>query len=252
MNSTKNNSGGQAELSCREGLRRWIWVLLFGIAFAWVESAVVVYLREIYFEGSFSFPLILEWEDGRIVTDDLMRIEFGREIATVLMLVAIGWLAGKNRFQRFSYFIIAFGIWDIFYYVWLWVFVGWPNSLLTWDLLFFIPLPWVGPVISPILIALTMVIAGTLIIYLEEKSYEIQWRWYDWAIELIFALFMIIAFCWDWKNILRLPDGVVRDGIPNPFAWWLYLPAFILSVLYFAFRIWKVTGRGEILFSETD
>ena len=217
-----------------------------------MESAVVVYLREIYFEGSFYFPLILEWQDNRLVADDLMRIEFGREIATILMLAAIGGLAGKNRFQRFCYFIIAFGIWDIFYYLWLWVFTGWPDSLLTWDLLFFIPLPWVGPVISPLLIALAMVTAGTLIIYLEEKGYVIQWRWYDWAIELLFALFMIIAFCWDWKNIMRIPDGLNRDGIPGPFAWWLYLPAFILSVLYFAIRIKKITVPRETLFSETD
>jgi len=117
-------SGSRPEPSRNEGFSRWLWVLIFAIAFAWVESAVVVYLREIYFEGSFNFPLVMNWQEGRLVADYLMRIEFGREIATILMLAAIGLLAGKNRFQRFCYFIIAFGIWDIFYYAWLWVFVG--------------------------------------------------------------------------------------------------------------------------------
>ncbi len=252
MNSGKFNSDGKSELSWKEGFSRWLWVLLFGIAFAWVESAVVVYLREIYFKGSFYFPLVLEWQDKRIVADHLMYIEFGREIATILMLASVGLLAGRTGFQKFCYFIISFGIWDIFYYGWLWVMVGWPESLLTWDLLFFIPLPWVGPVISPILIAAAMVTAGTLILYLEEKGYEIAWRWYDWAVELIFALLMIVAFCWDWKNIIRLPDGVVRDGMPNPFAWWLYLPALILSVLYFAIRIGKIAVPGKTPFPETE
>jgi len=51
---------------------------------------------------------------------------------------------------------------------------------------------------------------------------------------------MIVAFCWDWKNIIRLPDGVSRDGIPNPFAWWLYVPAYLFSVVYFAVRFKQI------------
>ena len=224
----------------QEALRRWIWVIIFGIAFAWVEGAVVVYLREIYFNGSFHFPIVVEWKDGQYVVDDLMRIEFGREIATIIMLFTIGGIAGKNTLQKFCFFMIAFGIWDIFYYIWLRVMDGWPESLMTWDLLFFVPLPWVGPVITPVLIALAMVVAGSLIIYYDEKRYLILWRWYDWVIELGCGLLMIVAFCWDWKNIIRLPDGVLRTGIPNPFAWWLYWPAYLFSIVYFAVRFRQI------------
>ena len=77
----------------------WIWVVVFSIAFAWVESAVVVYLREIFFNGHFKFPLFVKWVGGRHVIDPLIRIEFGREIATLFMLAAVGWMAGKNRCQ---------------------------------------------------------------------------------------------------------------------------------------------------------
>ena len=129
----------------REALRRWIWVMVFGIAFAWVESSVVVSLREIYFGGTFSFPIAMARQGGRFLADHLMPIEFGREIATILMLVAVGCAAGKNPLQKFCLFMTGFGIWDIFYYIWLRVMVGWPEGLMTWDLLFFIPLPWVGP-----------------------------------------------------------------------------------------------------------
>ena len=224
-------------------IRRWLWVAVFAIAFAWVESAVVVYLREIYFDGSFSFPLVVKWEGGRHVVDPLVRIEFVREIATILMLITAGCMAGRNGLQKFCFFMIAFGLWDIFYYIWLYVMVRWPAGLMTWDLLFYVPLPWVGPVITPTLITLAMIVAGSIIIYFQERGYSVAWRWYDMAVELGLGLLMIIAFCWDWKNIIQLPGEVERTGIPNPFAWWLYLPAFFVAIVYFAVRMKQVVYR---------
>ena len=229
----------------KDGLRRWIWAVIFSVAFAWVESAVVVYLRKIYFDGVFKFPLVIVWEEGKHIIDPLIQIEFGREIATIIMLVAVGYVTGKSKLQRFCFFMIAFGIWDIFYYLWLYVMVGWPGSLLTWDLLFYVPLPWVGPVITPVLIAVAMVGAGSLIIYYDEKGYVMRWRLYDMAIELGCGLLIIVAFCWDWKNILQVPGDITRSGIPNPFAWWLYLPAYLFSITYFAIRLKKILSEGS-------
>ena len=219
---------------------RWIWVAVFAVAFAWVESAIVVYLREIFYEGSFSFPLTVNWENGKYVGNDLTRIEFLREAATIIMLATVGLIAGKNPMQRFSFFMISFGIWDIFYYIWLYVMIGWPESLMTWDILFLIPLPWVGPVITPVLIALAMTIAGTFIIYFDEIGYKIRFFWYDWLTVLGCGFLMIVAFCWDWKNIVQLPDGNNYSGMPNPFLWGLYLPAYIFSVVYFFFRMRRI------------
>ncbi len=229
----------------KDGFRRWIWAVIFSVAFAWVESAVVVYLRKIYFDGVFKFPLVIVWEEGKHIIDPLIQIEFGREIATIIMLVAIGYVTGKSKLQRFCFFMIAFGIWDIFYYLWLYVMVGWPGSLLTWDLLFYVPLPWVGPVITPVLIAVAMVGAGSLIIYYDEKGYVMRWRLYDMAIEFGCGLVIIVAFCWDWKNILQVPGDITRSGIPNPFAWWLYLPAYLFSITYFAIRLKKILSEGS-------
>lgn len=224
----------------KDAFRRWIWVVFFAISFAWVESAVVVYLREIYFDGVFKFPLFVVWKEGKHIIDPLIRIEFGREIATIVMFVAVGWITGKSKLQRFCFFMIAFGIWDIFYYIWLYIMVGWPESLMSWDLLFYVPLPWVGPVITPLLIAVTMVGAGSLIIYYYKKGYVISWRWYDMAIELGCGVLIIVAFCWDWKNILQVPGDIMRSGVPNPFAWWLYLPAYLFSIIYFAIRLKQI------------
>lgn len=225
---------------------RWIWLIIFAIAFAWVESSVVVYLREIFYDGSFNFPIKVNWEGGEYAGNNLTTIEIFREAATIFMLAAIGYFSGKNNWQRFSFFMIAFGIWDIFYYIWLWVMIGWPESLMTWDILFLIPLPWVGPVITPVLISIAMIAAGAVIIYYDEHGFEIRFSWYDWVIVMGCGLVMIVSFCWDWKNIVRLPDGIERSGIPNPFLWGLYLPAYLLAAGWFAFRFFRNVRKNKL------
>ena len=226
-------------------LKIWVWVVVFAIAFAWVESAVVVYLRKIFFDGAFRFPLIVRWEGGKHVVDPLVRIEFVREIATVIMLAAVSQAAGKNRIQKFCFFIIAFGIWDIFYYVWLYVMVGWPDSLMTWDLLFYVPLPWVGPVVAPLSISLIMAACGSVMISLDETGYAVRIKWYDLVAELGCGMVMITAFCWDWKNIIQIPGDIQRTGIPNPFAWWLFLPAYLFSIVYFMMMMRRFFSAGR-------
>jgi hypothetical protein len=227
-------------------MRRWIWVFIFAVVFAWVEGAVVVYLREIFYGGSFYFPIAVNWENGKYVANHLTNIEIIREAATIIMLAAIGCLAGKNNWQKFSFFMIAFGIWDIFFYIWLKVMVNWPADFMTWDILFLIPLPWVAPVIAPVLISIAMIAAGALIIYYDEKGLEIKFFWYDWMIVLGCGLLMIVAFCWDWKNIVRFPDGIERSGIPNPFLWGLYLPAYFLSICWFAIRLFQNIRKNKL------
>ena len=224
---------------------RWIWVVIFAIGFAWVESALVVYLREIFYDGQSIFPLVIEWKDGKYVPHPLAKIELIREFATLVMLTAVACASGRTGWQKFSFFMISFGVWDIFYYIWLWVMISWPASLMTWDILFLIPLPWVGPVITPVLIAAAMIVAGTLIIYFDEKGFKIKFYWFDWVVVLGCGLLMIVAFCWDWKNIIRLPGNVDHNGIPNPFLWELYLPAYIFSVSYFLFKLGRNISRSR-------
>jgi hypothetical protein len=220
-----------------ETMWRWIWVVIFAIAFACIESAVVVYLREIFYEGNSIFPISVNWENGEYVGNYLTRIELVREFATIVMLISVGWAAGRTQWQKFCFFMVAFGVWDIFYYIWLRVMIGWPESIMTWDILFLLPLPWVGPVITPVLIAFAMTAAGTLIIFLEERGYKIRFYRYDWVMVMGCGLLMIVAFCWDWKNIVQLPGDPKRTGIPNPFFWVLYLFSFLISVIYFLLRL---------------
>lgn len=140
----------------RAAAARWLVVAAYAVAMAYVESAAVLYLRTIY--GGID-PV----GPRRTVFDplpDFGWIEIGREVATMVMLAGVAWLAGRGTAGKIGAFAVAMGVWDIFYYVFLWLFAGWPASLLAPDILFLIPLPWWGPVLSPMLLAAIMVVAG--------------------------------------------------------------------------------------------
>jgi hypothetical protein len=81
------------------------------------------------------------------------------------MLVAVGCLAGRRWVDRLAWTAVAFGVWDIGYYVWLWVFIGWPHSPGTWDVLFLIPSPWTGPVLVPVAVSSALIAFGLLAAY---------------------------------------------------------------------------------------
>ena len=132
-------------------------VALFGAAFGVVEGSVVVYLRGLYYPGGFTFPLLpLETRH--------LEVEVAREAATILMLAAFALVSVRGRWERFAVFMISFGVWDLVYYLWLAIVLGWPASLLDWDILFLIPVPWIGPVVAPATVALLMVSAGILML----------------------------------------------------------------------------------------
>ena len=124
-------------------------LLLFGISFGYLEAAVVVYLaRDLrsYPRTHPSRPLARRSLPRPISPAQLaatgpengrrLAIEIGREAATILMLAAFGMAAGRNFNQRFAAFAIAFGLWDISFYAGLKLMIGWPQSLMTWDILF--------------------------------------------------------------------------------------------------------------------
>jgi len=135
------------------------WISIFAVAMAQVEAAVVVYLREMLKDPSIFFgpPYYL--------------IEQTREAATIIMLLAFAYLIGKSLREKLGVFLFSFGIWDIFYYVFLFLMLRWPPSLFTLDILFLIPRPWIAPVIFPIVISIIMVCVGSYLM-IKEKQHE--------------------------------------------------------------------------------
>jgi hypothetical protein len=130
-----------------------IAVVVFGIAMGFLEAAVVVYLRAALGLAPGSHVLV----DDPAAFGAFEGVEVAREVATLVMIAAVGWLAGRTGLERLAWAAVAFGTWDIIYYAGLWLVVGWPPSLATWDGLFFIPIPWVGPVWAPIVVSAALV-----------------------------------------------------------------------------------------------
>jgi hypothetical protein len=222
------------------GLRRTlIALLLFGVAFGYVEAAAAIYLRVMYepihqrvFPGSLAgelFPLIpldrLESEEPRGM--HWLGIELGREAATLVILAALGLALGRTFQQRFAVFIIAFGLWDIFYYVFLKVLIGWPDSLLTWDLLFLLPVPWAGPVLAPVLVSLGMIGIGLAML-----GRPLSFSLGHWLALVTGGLIIVLAFCWNHTNLLA---GMYPDSFP----WQVFAAGAAVGIAGFLHAVWS-------------
>jgi hypothetical protein len=135
-------------------------VFVFAVAFALVEAMVVVYLRKL-----FSLEFALQFTPKRFhFPHAYLHFEQAREAATMVMLLAVGVLAGRTWWQRFAFWLFAFGVWDIFYYVWLWVYLRWPSGPSGRDLLFLIPNEWWAPVWQPVLASCGFIAVAVLIL----------------------------------------------------------------------------------------
>jgi hypothetical protein len=174
---------------------RMMFLSLFGIAMGFLEASVVIYLRELYYPEGFAFPV-------KPVIIGKLSVEYLREISTILMLVSMGMLTGRNLAERFSAFLYSFGIWDIFYYVWLKILLDWPSNLLTWDILFLVPVAWVGPVLAPIICSLTMIVIALYIMYFNRKGYRAKIFFYEGGIFVSGVLLIFTTFIWDYSKIL--------------------------------------------------
>jgi len=220
-------------------------VAIFAIAMGFLEAVVVVYLREIYYPDGFSFPLT-------IIEPGIFGIELIREVTTLVMLISIGLLAGRSANGKFAWFLFTFGIWDIFYYVALKIFLDWPESLLTWDILFLIPVIWIGPVLAPLICSLTMIVFGIGISWFEHKEHRVKiglpvWIFIITGAVLIFTSFiegysilLYNAGYFDGKLIPAEPGFVdtISTYVPKQFNWLLFgIGEFlILTGIYLVFR----------------
>ncbi len=239
-------SAGGVPSSFRPG---WILagLVLFGAGFGFVEAAVVVDLRAVLhpisrqtgrISGDGVFPLFTldQLDHANPVAGRLMRIETCREAATLVMLAGAGLAAGRSFLGRFAAFTLAFGVWDLCYYLALKLLSGWPASLLTWDVLFLIPVPWAAPVVAPAIVAMSMVIAGATVLVWEStgRSFRVGAR--HWAAIVAGGLILVGSFCWDSHTL-------AGGGLPTEFPWALFLAGEALSCGAFLHAFW-LSWRG--------
>ncbi len=187
---------------------KFFWLVFFAVAMGFLEAIVVVYIRELYYPEGFAFPL-------KLMSPNLITIEWIREIATLMMLAGVGILTGRNNLQRLFYALFAFGIWDISYYAALKLLVGWPASLLTWDLLFLIPVSWMGPVLAPMVNSATMILMALLLVGRQEKGYYVKVGISDWILIIGGALVVLYTYLVDYTRLIIESGVLSKNAAPE-------------------------------------
>jgi hypothetical protein len=206
---------------------RWIVVVVFAAGMAWVESACVYYLRVLVDRVNPYQPVPLP------IHAALGPVELVREAATLVMLLTVGMLAGRTLRSRLGYASIAFGVWDLLYYVFLRVICGWPRSLFDWDILFLLPLPWWGPVIAPCGIAVLMIVWGTCVTQWPDSlpaGDRPRMRLASAAAGIALALYVFMA-----DALAAVHAGAdAALVLPVTFSW----PLFSLALILMAAAVW--------------
>src|ERR1700742_4635215 len=201
---------------------RWGVVMTFAIAMAWLEAASVVYLRTLV-------NRIVPYQSTPLPVNDLLgNVELWREAATLVMIATVGLLAGRTLRQRLGYAAIVFGTWDIFYYVFLRLITGWPKTLFDWDVLFLLPLPWWGPVLAPMIVALLMIVWGTIASQSREDAPHARWPWVPATVGIVMGLAMFMRDAW---RVLPQGRDAVMQVLPVTFNWPLFAVATVLMAV---------------------
>jgi hypothetical protein len=228
----------------------FILIGIFAVAMGFLESAMVVYLRAIYYPQGFAFPL-------KALDLGIVRTEVLREAATMIMLCTIALIAVKQALTRFAVFIYTFAIWDICYYFFLYLLLRWPPDLLTWDILFLLPVTWVGPVLAPLINSFTMILLAVIIISSKIKNEHFKLTFSEWL--LLFTGSAFFIFCYtqpflqyflakyefaDILSMVRNKDLMEYSWrfIPINFNWVLFCFG-ELFILYSVLHILKHTNR---------
>lgn len=205
-------------------------VIAFALAMGYLEAAVVVYLRDLFYPGGFTFP---------ITGMDLHHavVELGREAATIVMLLAVAFIAEKSRRGRFACFMLLFGVWDLAYYLFLWVTISWPPSVMTWDLLFLIPVIWTGPVLAPMLVSVLLVTTGLLYYARRQASEAARIPGVEWAVAVGGAIVIFISFSLNHTD-------VYEGGVPVRFAWEVFAAGTAMGGLVLARVARRIISRA--------
>jgi len=216
--------------------RNFFIIGVFAIAMGLLEAIVVVYLRLHFYPEGFDFPF-------KMLPPDLILIEWVREIATIVMLATVGMLAGNGRLQKFFYFLYTFAVWDIVYYIGLKIFLNWPESLLTWDILFLIPIPWIGPVLAPVICSLTMIVFSVSAIKKQEKGFVLDMKLLDWVLIFSGVFLILYSFTEDFFSLIY-QNNLISEFLnlsTNEYFWK------IISEFTPTTYNWKAFIAGELL-----
>lgn len=213
--------------------RNILLLTLFAIGMAQVEASLVVHLRSLYYPANplEIFPL-------NLLSPRDHAIELARELATVVMILSVALLTARGFTRVFAVFVFVFGLWDLFYYLWLKIMIGWPVSWLEWDVLYLIPWPWLGPWLAPVLIALLFVVWGCWILI---SPNEVRFTRGTSVLFVVGSLLALTAFLLPAVTELLEGEAAFREYQPDDFYWSLYTPGYLLMVI----SLWRIASSGH-------
>ncbi len=222
----ETESGRPTEFTICPVTRRLIALAILSIAFGYIEASVVVYLRAIFYPDGFVFPLAEFGIETSPLWRRLLLTEIGREASTLVLVISGAYLFGRNLRERVAGFMIIFGIWDIFYYVWLKVLVNWPVSIMDWDILFLIPVPWAGPVLAPVLISVVMIVFGLIVVRRSCNGRSVRISPAAWLGFSGAGVLTVVVFC-------LASRGIMEPGYQSYFNWPFFLISPVAAVALF-------------------
>jgi hypothetical protein len=159
------------------------------------------------------------------------------------MLLTVGILAGRTWHKRAAYTAIAFGTWDIFYYVFLGLICDWPKSVFDWDILFLLPLPWWGPVLAPVCIALLMIVWGTYVSQSTDRRRATRLTWALWGLNALGIVLALSVFMADALRTVHQGIDITRQVLPTAFNWSAFSVALALMAAPVAHIGWRRIPR---------
>ncbi len=212
------------------------WMTVYAIAMAFLESAVVIYLRELYYPVEFKFPIAP-------IATHVAVTELLRELATMVMLLAPAALVTTRRLERFAWFSFCFGVWDIFYYVFLKALLDWPATLLDWDILFLVPVVWVGPVLAPCIVSVGMIMLGCILLHKRLSHPSFAPLHAHWAALALSGILILYTFIEEPCRFILNAGGTtstvpaaghlaldqLRAYLPEHYSWGIFLLACSLA-----------------------
>jgi F0F1-type ATP synthase membrane subunit c/vacuolar-type H+-ATPase subunit K len=228
--------------------RTVIALLVFGTAFGYLEAAVVSYLRQLHEPArqrfypsrpaSELFPLLTldQLQSLGAEPPRTLAIEIGREAATIVMLAAVALTVAGTIGRWAAAFVIVFGAWDFTFYLFLRLLLGWPTSLFTWDILFLIPVPWVGPVLAPLVVSSAMITLGVWHLRNESHAENVHMMAYHWAGLLLGAVVIVASFVMDYRNIMA-------GKMPLSFRWDVFAIGMLIGLGSYGAAVWQ-SRRG--------
>lgn len=125
----------------------WIWLTVFAVAMAFVESAAVVTLKRLYFPAGWAPPF-------HPIPPEGLALEQWREIATLVMILSVAFYRRSRFAEGVAAGLWVFGIWLLGYYMFLRILTGFPARPTDLDVVFLVPKAWIAPVWVPLASAL--------------------------------------------------------------------------------------------------